>query len=529
MKKAFTIVELLVVIVVIGILAAITIVAYTGISQKAVVASIQSDLNSASNTLKLYQVDNMAYPNSISDCPSPSTGNICLKISPGNTVSSYSANNTTSPQTYNLAIANGSNIYQITSNTQPTVLAPAPLSPVADWLATTQGNHYGNYYDLVTNQWATVTRSTPKTIYDPTTNHIYDVPAGKLGINPRSDGKPGSEAVIEEGRTNYLLNSSFSADTNSDGLSDNWTKQSTSQFIYSRNTNSSINGTVQKFRADYNSSGTQYPAFYQRSAAATFAAGDTATATIWYRNLSKSGASNVSLNLHAMNGSTDLGQISVALTVSTDGVWRKATAVYSNMPTNTISAELDIIQSQSAAGNYFEGEFAAAQIEKGAFATSYIPTTTTTITRNADVVTVPTTNWNASTGTITSVAEPGTLGRYVSWIGAANYVSLYRAAGSQIQGVIGGTPSYSASKNGTFVSTAAMSWVNGGSLYGYMDGVPSAATTGVATSALSANANVGGYAGYDYINGPMQRVVIYSSALSSSDVSTVTSAIQNGP
>lgn len=43
-NTGFTIVELLVVIVVIGILAAITIVAYTGISKQAVISSLQSDL-----------------------------------------------------------------------------------------------------------------------------------------------------------------------------------------------------------------------------------------------------------------------------------------------------------------------------------------------------------------------------------------------------------------------------------------------------------------------------------------------------
>ncbi|MFZ2125427.1 MAG: prepilin-type N-terminal cleavage/methylation domain-containing protein, partial [Candidatus Saccharimonadales bacterium] len=46
-KPGFTIVELLVVIVVIGILAAITIVSYAGISQRAVAVSLQSDLASA--------------------------------------------------------------------------------------------------------------------------------------------------------------------------------------------------------------------------------------------------------------------------------------------------------------------------------------------------------------------------------------------------------------------------------------------------------------------------------------------------
>src|SRR5476651_2591158 len=56
-SSGFTIVELLVVIVVIGILAAITIVSYTGISNKASIASLQSDLENASKILKLDQIN----------------------------------------------------------------------------------------------------------------------------------------------------------------------------------------------------------------------------------------------------------------------------------------------------------------------------------------------------------------------------------------------------------------------------------------------------------------------------------------
>ncbi|HZJ34650.1 MAG TPA: prepilin-type N-terminal cleavage/methylation domain-containing protein, partial [Candidatus Angelobacter sp.] len=65
-QSGFTIVELLVVIVVIGILAAITIVSYTGISQRAIAVSLQSDLTNASKQLKLFQVENSAYPTTIS-------------------------------------------------------------------------------------------------------------------------------------------------------------------------------------------------------------------------------------------------------------------------------------------------------------------------------------------------------------------------------------------------------------------------------------------------------------------------------
>lgn len=89
-KQAFTIVELLVVIVVIAILAAITIVSFTGISQKAIVASIQSDLNNNTNLLKMYYTEYSSYPiipaNSTSMCPTaPVVDNkYCLKPSSGN-------------------------------------------------------------------------------------------------------------------------------------------------------------------------------------------------------------------------------------------------------------------------------------------------------------------------------------------------------------------------------------------------------------------------------------------------------------
>ena len=128
--SAFTIVELLVVIVVIGILAAITIVAYTGISQKAIQSSLQSDLTSAQNQLKLYQVDNMAYPNSVIDCPTPTAGNgnICLKSSPGNSYSNYSASNSTNPQTFTLTVSNGNISYVITNNTSPALVSAPTFS-----------------------------------------------------------------------------------------------------------------------------------------------------------------------------------------------------------------------------------------------------------------------------------------------------------------------------------------------------------------------------------------------------------------
>jgi prepilin-type N-terminal cleavage/methylation domain-containing protein len=60
--SGFTIVELLIVIVVIGILAAITIVSFNGVRQRAVIASAQSDVVNLSKQLELFKVDNGLYP-----------------------------------------------------------------------------------------------------------------------------------------------------------------------------------------------------------------------------------------------------------------------------------------------------------------------------------------------------------------------------------------------------------------------------------------------------------------------------------
>jgi len=56
-NRGFTIVELLVVIVVIGILASITIVSYTGVTAKANTVSAQAAANSAIKKLEAYNAD----------------------------------------------------------------------------------------------------------------------------------------------------------------------------------------------------------------------------------------------------------------------------------------------------------------------------------------------------------------------------------------------------------------------------------------------------------------------------------------
>lgn len=76
--RGFTIVELLIVIVVIAILAAITIVAYNGVSARAQYSKMQSDLLALNKAIQLYYVDNGFYPITPAGTGTPcSSGNWC--------------------------------------------------------------------------------------------------------------------------------------------------------------------------------------------------------------------------------------------------------------------------------------------------------------------------------------------------------------------------------------------------------------------------------------------------------------------
>jgi prepilin-type N-terminal cleavage/methylation domain-containing protein len=161
-SPAFTIVELLVVIVVIGILAAITIVSYIGISQRATVAAITSDLDSASRQLKLFQVTNGSYPATIDCSQANSSTNQCIKASSGATFA-YTPNNSANPPTFSLTetASNNTTAYTVTESTAPTQVAviscptgfiPVPGSStygtsnfcVMKYEAKIQGNDNGN-------------------------------------------------------------------------------------------------------------------------------------------------------------------------------------------------------------------------------------------------------------------------------------------------------------------------------------------------------------------------------------------------
>jgi general secretion pathway protein G len=62
-RKAFTLVEILIVVVILGILAAIVVPQFTNATQDAQAGNIQTQLDTLNNQLELYRARNNAYPN----------------------------------------------------------------------------------------------------------------------------------------------------------------------------------------------------------------------------------------------------------------------------------------------------------------------------------------------------------------------------------------------------------------------------------------------------------------------------------
>jgi len=98
-KKGFTIIELLVVIVIIGIIAGLAIISFSSVTPKAGVSSLQADMNSIVKQLELYKTSNSgdSYPSSLNagsikqnpnfnySYVSSNNSNFCLSGSANNT------------------------------------------------------------------------------------------------------------------------------------------------------------------------------------------------------------------------------------------------------------------------------------------------------------------------------------------------------------------------------------------------------------------------------------------------------------
>lgn len=105
-QTGFTIVELLIVIVVIAILAAVSIAAYTGVQQKARISAVSGALAQANKKLATYAVDGNGYPADLATIGINDTSGVSYQ---------YSVNNAANPATYCVTATSGDTSYKASS------------------------------------------------------------------------------------------------------------------------------------------------------------------------------------------------------------------------------------------------------------------------------------------------------------------------------------------------------------------------------------------------------------------------------
>ena len=156
-KKAFTIIELLIVIVIVSILATISIVAYTSTTQRAVVSSIQADLTNAKKALLSFQATSPtnSFPTAL-NCTNPSSTEVCIKTSSSSTTLNYVASGTGTSSAFSLTAFNGDNLYNVTNTSpNPTIYPNIVLNDLVLNVDASNISSYpgagNNWYDLSGN------------------------------------------------------------------------------------------------------------------------------------------------------------------------------------------------------------------------------------------------------------------------------------------------------------------------------------------------------------------------------------------
>lgn len=161
-NRGFTIVELLIVVVVIGILGAITIVSYTGIQNRAHDTAVESDIANLVKIIHIYEVDNGQFPTAGSKLAQPnSTLFTGINFKPSKSSYNTSTDNlfyckgtVSGADTFNISLRSKSGafyLYKSNGGLSKTSTGNIYSGCMNGFDGTTAGYSYGYY--MATNSW----------------------------------------------------------------------------------------------------------------------------------------------------------------------------------------------------------------------------------------------------------------------------------------------------------------------------------------------------------------------------------------
>jgi hypothetical protein len=358
-----------------------------------------------------------------------------------------------------------------------------------------------------------------------TTPSTYNATTASAYYGPRFDYDPVTLAprglLIEEARTNLLT---YSADWTNAA----WTK---TEATVSGNTTLALDGTI---AADTLIGSTNNTAKFT---AQTGLASTTGTFTVYAKAAGETvislwlvGATvGASFTLTGSGSTTLLGATSSSITPAGNG-WFRCT-VQHNAATTT--AHIYLRTGTSYIGDGTSGIYLwGAQLEAGAFATSYIPTVASTVSRSADIATMTGTNfstwYNQSEGTFVVASAP---------YSAGNFTSASATDGStnnRVQVTSSNTIQFLVGTGGVVQAILDAGTVNGGATnltagaYRVNDFAASINGSAVATDTSGTiptvtRLDVGNLSGFaEFLNGHIRSIAYYNTRLPNTQLQTLT-------